>query len=107
MTNHLISLTVGTEGAEEWFRAFQDLSELANNLGTVHHYVSVSSSAVGNEESDPIDDDVYYDDNTMVKVREALVSTLSRLGSGTSASQAADAVILELQNAGILFRERR
>lgn len=109
MTDRLISLTVGTKGAEEWFRAFQDLSELANNLGNVHHYVSVSSSALGDEEPDPVSDDLYHDENTLRKVHETLVIVLSRSGAGThmAGEDIATNIIGELQNAGILFRERR
>jgi hypothetical protein len=109
MTDRLISLTVGTKGAEEWFRSFQDLSELANNLGNVHHYVSLSSSAMGDEEPDPIDNDLYYDENTLRKVHNELVIVLSRCGAGEhmASEDLATTIIGELQNSGILFRERR
>lgn len=43
-------------------------------------------------------DTVYHDENTLVKVREALVR------SGLSYDQAQDAIIW-MQNFGILFRE--
>lgn len=95
----LISVTVGTKEAEEWFATFQELSELAANLGAAHHYVSVSS-VVRDEQSEDDYDDLYYDDKTLDKVRTAL----REHGMGHTLITSA---ISDMQNAGILFRERR
>lgn len=102
-TDRIISLTVGTKEAEEWFRTFQEISELAANLGASHHYVSVSSSVCAETfetEMEVGNDDLYYDENTLMKVREALGKFLK------DDHQIKD-VINEMRNAGILFRERR
>jgi hypothetical protein len=99
MTNRLISLTVGTQEAEEWFRTFQEISELAANLGASHHYVSVSSIDP-EEQSEEDYEDLYYDEKTLEKVGRVLLNhgiDLERIPS----------VLSEMKNAGILFRERR
>lgn len=100
MMDRLISLSVGTDGAEDYFRTFQDISELARNLGAVHDYVTVSASAVVGGSDDEPDEDLFYDENTLVKVREAIM----RRGIK---DDLATLIITDLQNAGILFRERR
>lgn len=101
MTNRLISLTVGTEGAEEWYRTFQDLSELATNLGAVHQYVSIASSAIEEDDEDDAasnhdPEGLYYDEYTMIKVYKTLEDYTTR----------PEDIINSLLNAGILFRER-
>lgn len=104
--DRLISLTVGTKEAEEWFRTFQEISELGANLGASHHYVSVSSTDLGSDK-EPDEDDLeqtYHDDNTMRKVRVA-VGRAVLVHTDANADLVTD-IINEIQNAGILFRER-
>jgi hypothetical protein len=98
--DRLISLSVGTEGDEAWASTFQDLSELARNLGDAHGYVSVSSSPLGEDSDDAPEEDLFYDEETLFKVMRVLRERgLSRVR--------VESVINDLQNAGILFRERR
>lgn len=99
MPNRLITLTIGTKGAEEWFATFQDISELARNLGDVHHHVSVSSIVPDQSEDDAFTEELYHDDNTLNKVRDAIV------GGGFTKETANDMINYVL-NAGVLFRER-
>ncbi len=100
---HLVSLAVGAKDAEDHARLFQDISELSRNLAEDHDYVSVTSTLVGeDDEEDVEDEDLYHDHNTLVKVREAL----QRGVTGLTDDMAMD-LIGEIQNAGILFRERR
>lgn len=102
--DRLINLGVATEGSEDYFRTFQDISELARNLGESHSYVSVSASVVGEE--DDVEDvsseaeRLHHDENTLRKVYDAIMK------NGLSRKTAED-VVNNLQNAGILFRERR
>lgn len=100
--DHMISLSVGTQGPENFGRVFQDLSELARNLNEAHSFVSVSASAVG-EDPDDVDycnrEHLRHDDNTLLKVREAL----ARVGLTDSVIEGC---IADMQNNGILFRER-
>lgn len=110
MTDRLISLTVGTKGAEEWFRTFQDFSELAGNLGSVHHYVNVTSSVVENDEEsdDSSSESLYHDANTLVKVKRAIRNALLKNGcaANTTLDEVVDDIVTETLNEGILFRER-
>jgi hypothetical protein len=97
--DRLISLTVGTVGDDEYCATMQDVSELAVALGAKHDYVSLSAHAFDAAESDE-DDELYYDDKTLEKVTNVLRS------HGLSSQLVTD-LISDLQNAGILFRERR
>jgi hypothetical protein len=102
MTKRMTSLSVISEGAEEGFRLHQDLSELAGNLGAVHEHVSVSTSWLS-EDDGPLGDPegLHYDEYTLLKVYQAIHKIFPGLSQ-----QAATGLITEIQNAGILFRER-
>lgn len=107
--DRLVSLSVGVEDPEDFARTFQDLSELARNLGVTHDYVSVSSSVVDeNLHEEPAGEDLYHDENTLVKVRVAAAQALfTHFGSSPSINdEAVTDLINEITNAGILFRER-
>lgn len=103
--DHLISLSVGTDSAEDHAQTFQDLSELAANLGVSHKYVSVSSSLFADDDPDEIDDagctqeHLYHDDQTLTKARLAIA------GMGFT-EKTSDELVNALLNAGILLRER-
>lgn len=105
MMTRMVSLSVGTESADDWAETFQDLSELGKNLGVTHSYVSVSSTEIDDSE-EPEGEDLYYDDATLDKVRRAIGSALVR-GTRRPDPVLVTNIIGELQNAGILFRERR
>lgn len=102
--DRMISLGVGTEGAEDYFSTFQDISELAKNLGAAHGYVNVTAHVVGDSEDGPDDgpndEELYHDDRTIPKVRAVLKDY------GLSDKTVSD-LISNLHSAGILFRERR
>lgn len=104
--DRLVLLGVGTEGAEDYFSTFQDISELARNLGETHDYVDVTVSVIGEDSSDEANCDrehLYYDENTLSKVRAALMDAAGPYGHG---DQYVDDMLYAMQNAGILFRER-
>jgi hypothetical protein len=105
----IISLSVGTTAAEDWFKTFQQISEIATALDKSEDftYISVSSTVAGTDdgsEGDP--DGLYYDDKTLDKVRRALWVVLANKSEGIPASVITD-MITEMQNEGIFFRERR
>lgn len=95
----LVSLSVGTTGAEDFFSTYQDMSELAANLGANHEYVSVTATVVGDDTEDDEPEELYYDEFTLLKVMKALRE------NGMSRDQV-EIAINDMQNAGILFRER-
>jgi hypothetical protein len=103
----MVSLTVGTTGAEDYMRIFQDVSELARNMVDTHEYVNVSAQLVDTSEEDEEPgcdhEKLHYDEYTLVKVHRALTEALSPYGMN---KEAASYFITAMQNAGILFRER-
>ena len=112
MTNRITSLSVTTEGAEEWFRLFQDLSELASNLGAVHRHVSVTSTVIEEDDGSLGDPEgLYYDEYTGLKARQAIVDAVIRktkvvIPSSEVLDDLAIEIITELREVGILLRER-
>lgn len=104
--DRLVSLSVGVEDVEDYVRTFQHISELAMNLGENHTYVSVSASVVGEPDGEPEEapsENLHYDEDTLVKVRQALTEAAGPYGHG---EHYVDDLIHAMQNAGILFRER-
>jgi capsule polysaccharide export protein KpsC/LpsZ len=108
MTTRLINLTISTKGAEEWFTTFQEISELAANLGASHDYVSVSSVVPDETSEDVPDEDLYDDEETLIKVNQAIRRAFLQHGASDDVvvNQFVIDAISEMQNAGILFRER-
>jgi len=99
--DRLVSLTIGTVGAEDYYVTFGEISELARNLGDNHKYVNVSAQTYDETEEsepDPENENLHYDENTLAKARRVMTNYL--------VPEAAEALINDLQNAGILFRER-
>lgn len=103
--DHLVSLSVGTNGEDDFLQTHQDLSELARNLGT-ERYVSVTANVFPmDEEDDHVDENVCLrehltsSENTLEKVLKAIQ------GEGFTPQTAMD-IVNAIQNAGILFRER-
>lgn len=98
--DRLVSLSVGTVGVEDFFGTFEQVSELAKNMGAKHDYVSVSSSVTDADQNDePAEEILYYDENTLYAVRMAIKQ------SGLT-DESATRIINDIQNAGILFRVR-
>ena len=96
--DRLVSLSVGTCGAEDYQNTFLDVSELAKGLAPTHTYISVSAQKLGDSDTEDREE-LRHDENTLNKVREAIV------GSGFTVKTATE-LISAIQNAGILFRER-
>lgn len=111
MMDRLISLGVGTSGDDDFNQTYQDFSELARSLGVSHDYVSMTAQTVGDDEEsdDDASEELYHDENTLSKVRSAMMSVLiSHYGSSPIANNAVITdLINEMQTAGILFRERK
>lgn len=98
--DRLIMLGIGVNSGDQWAEAFQDMSELARSLGETYDFVDVRSSVIGKDE-DLYSRDVetlYHDDQTISKVHDVICS----LGLAEHAND----IINDLQNCGILFRER-
>jgi hypothetical protein len=104
---HTVGLTVGVNGQEEMDEVHTAIVDLAARFSN-NFYTSVHTSLVDDEESTVYEDSApietlpgeYADENTLNKVRRALFDLL-----WTDAQ--IDEAIHALQNAGILFRERR
>ena len=105
--DRLISLSVGVTGVEDYVRTFEDISELARNMVESHEYVNVSASVIGApDEDEPCckHEHLHYDDQTLVKVRQTLMDSVAPYGYS---DYVVDQLLYDLQNAGILFRERK
>jgi len=106
MTDRITTLSVGTKGAEEWFRLFEQLSVLANRLGSSHHHVSISATAIDEiEVDDEPHENLHYDEFTIMKVRSAIIKALHD-NLGDPPENLVDDLVGAMLNAGILFRER-
>lgn len=105
--DRMVSLTVGTTGAEDYQRTFMDISELARNMVDTHEYVNVSAQKI--DEPDESDEpgcnheQLHHDDVTLIIVRQVLQNNTGSFGKD---EQNVTNLISALQNAGILFRER-
>lgn len=98
---HTVTLTVTTKDRDEWLHAWNFLSQAANNL---NENVVVSSHEVPTDEEIQnqrhyFETDIYYDENTVLKVYLALMEM------GLDSEKTTE-IIQTLQNNGILFRER-
>lgn len=105
MTQHYISVaaTFEDEGVahvpfDYVWEKFNDLAEQLVGRSEIQN-VSVTCVRAGN----PDPDEEYYDEHTMVKVREALQGVLR---SYDLELRLADPLINEMLNAGIIFREK-
>jgi len=96
----IVSLSIITGDLPQADRVFGKLSATALDVShdSVSQMVSKHRYDTDEEEEAPGE---YYDENTLFKIIEALER------AGVSNGQAQMDVIRELQNAGILFRERR
>lgn len=102
--DRMISLTVGTVGVEQYLETFERMSSMTLDFAEGHGYVSLSAQEVDNEaEPELPPENLHYDENTLVKVRNVLFEAVGPYGHGDSY---VDDLMHALQNAGILFRER-
>jgi hypothetical protein len=100
MMDRLVSLSVGTVGSDDYFQTFQNLSELASNLGENHEYVTVSASGIDVDNTEEVEPELFYrDENTLHKVRKAI------LDIGYSSHSVED-IITHVQSNGVVFCER-
>lgn len=96
-----INFSVHVDNPDTWNRLWVELSERAGALGKYNPMVSLTSHDLS-VDFDPNEEESneYHDENTLFLVMEAL----GRAGLGHMMVQDA---IREMQNAGILFRQRR
>ena len=92
-----ISLNVVTEDHAQRATAFFVLTETARTMEAEFPSVVVSSHKIEDDEITTSEE--YFDEYTMLKVVHAL------RGAGIP-DDAAESAIIQMQNAGILFRER-
>lgn len=97
--DRLITLGVGTKGNDDYRQTFEKIAELGIKLGETHGYVNLSANMIpGNAEIEE-DEPVYHDENTIYRVREAIMN----IGLN---SQTTEMILKSLDKAGIVFRER-
>lgn len=97
---HRLSLTVATSSVQEWSVVHQYLSRMAAQWGPYHEQVSISSVMLDDNGVPMVrEGGETHTEETLMKVHMALVK------SGLHPN-AADNAVREMQNAGILFRER-
>jgi hypothetical protein len=96
----MLSLNVKVEDGEPYFAAFDELGATLRSMGAKYAYASVTAT-----DDVVIEADISHDGKTLDKVRGALIKAL-----GSNAERAVDDIatdcITEMQNVGILFRER-
>lgn len=107
--SHLISLSVGTSGADDHAETFDGVTNFGKMLAANHGYVNISSQLVGVEEVEEEDletenvgctrEHLHHDEQTLVK----FYTVLSEHGVSEVVIRE---IVNDLQNAGILFRER-
>ena len=99
---HMINLTAGATGAEDWQRLWDKFNEFTSEIRADEQpgYISLTSTLVDESVVDAQDGDVFYDEGTLLRVYEAL----RRIPMPEKVAREA---ITAMQNAGILFRERR
>jgi hypothetical protein len=100
LMQHMVGLYVRTDGQEDFAKTFQLFSNMALDVGEDHEHVTLSSHQMLDSEPDGYEyEEVRYNEQTMVKVRDAIrVEGLKE--------RVVDDIVNRLQNAGILFRER-
>lgn len=107
MAGRMITLTVGTRDETEWKHSFDLISQVGAELAMTHHYASVTTfdpNEIDDNESDELD----HDENTLMKVRDALVREL--VASGAVPPPLIERIVTDcisgMQKAGVYFRER-
>lgn len=97
---HLLNLNVRVDDSDNWNGVWHVLNKTAVDLGVKFPSVSVSSQVLEEIDDDRIETEPgeYYDESTLFKVFQALRNLLSE--------DDCKIAIQDMQNAGILFRER-
>lgn len=105
--SHSLNMNVQTTTAEEWRRVWGDFNELADGYAKLFSTISVSSFDLNVSDQDQRpDEELFYDEQTLQKVRNALILAMNKRAIDTLGNGIVDSLINEMQNAGILFRER-
>jgi hypothetical protein len=109
--DRLISLSVSVED-EQFTNALETMTEFMTELAESyrHDYISLSSSEFKDELDEEVSgEDLYHDENTLVKARMAMARILQNHRDWTSEdlTNAVTEMVNELHNDGILFRERK
>lgn len=99
MGNHLLTLSIKTDNEEEWSGIAAQFAQFLTFEGIQHDQVSISSVNLDPDDSPSSSEDVWFDEYTLFKVYMALEA------ANVDTYQIKEA-ITQMQNAGILFRER-
>lgn len=112
-STHMITLSIGISSEIEWQQTWGQLNDTAKRYGRMNQYVMLSSTMIeqGEDEETPAEDELYVDEDTLFKVRDAIRKCVQRaIGprmTQRNKDELVNEIINELGNAGILFRERR
>ena len=109
LSKRMVSLSTVAIGGEEYAKTFKTMADLGLTLSETSEYVSMSAtlmddSVVSKVESDCGCEKTFYDDETLKKVYRAIKDILHH--DQLDAHQVANDILVNLQNHGILFRER-
>jgi len=102
----MVTINVGTNEPDEDRHVFSLLSDIGGELAQTHEYVSVSSHALDTDDDTSAEDELTFDENTHLKLREAIKESLAPYGLGGESDDVVTDVISCIQNAGIFFREK-
>lgn len=95
---HSVTLSVTTDHDEEWCGVVSTFSQFLKDKGGLYSAFTISSINLDQDET-PDKEDVWFDEYTLFKVYKALEA------ANVDTYQIKDCII-QMQNAGILFRER-
>lgn len=99
MGNHSMTLSVTTDNDEQWIAVIKQFNRFLHDEGGMYNAVSISSINLDQPDSPEDPDGAHFDEYTLFKVYKALEA------ANVDTYQIKDC-ITQMQNAGILFRER-
>lgn len=97
-TTHIVTLSIGVDGEEEWDRIYTAFLTSAREYGPQYSYVNVSSSLAEEEE--------VLEKGSETHTEETLFKVAIGLREAGLDEDAIRDAIRAMQNNGILFRER-
>lgn len=102
MDQRSVGISALVSDEDQFDTIYKEFTGIAKERALQVDHISVYSTTVGEEEIEVEEEGVeYHDENTLVKVREALRE------AGVLNDDVAQQLINSMQNYGILFRERR
>ncbi len=117
---HMFNLTIGTSTEGEYNRAFKQMEGFHREVSLVeakYPYVSQYSSVVDDESEVQPGEELYFNEDTRLKVYTSIQTTLRRLvgdegtplmkGMGRNWHDVIQNLIRDIEQDGIIFRERR